>query len=379
MWSVIKKDKENWQKFSRTVNGNLEEVRAPIYIGDGRYHIKGILSNSGGFGVIYIAEDKRLLGREVLIKARKYGQSDKEKGLFSYEYCSNREEIIESVRGDVMFEYRTLTMFKKNKESRMPNVNDIVLGFSPELYGPHMSIDGEEFYYDNEEICNSEPYAVMQVIEGQNLADYASEQIDKFSTPEWEIKVLEIAKEITTILKEIHRRQKDDKGDLYYYIYRDLKPDNIMITGGRYLTLLDFGGISLVMQNADKEFISNIDGFGVKGLGTRGYRAPESITGSGMTDILDQRVDIYTLGATMMHLLVGGHINDLIDERTELLKLELLDGKCSDVTRELIEKCVAVNREDRYKDMSEVMNKIMKECFTKAKKYWNSKTEGAEA
>lgn len=379
MWSVTKREKENWQKFSRTVNGNLEEVRAPIYIGDGRYYITGILSNSGGFGVIYKAKDTRLFCRDVLIKARKYGQSDKEKGLFSYEYCNNREEIIESVRRDVMFEYNTLTMFKKNKESRMPNINNIVYGFSPELHGPHMSVDGEEFYYDNEEVCNSEPYAVMQVIEGQNLAEYALEQMDKFSTPEWEIKVLEIAKEITTILKEIHRRQKDHKGDIYYYIYRDLKPDNIMITGGRYLTLLDFGGISLVMQNADKEFISNIDGFGVKGLGTRGYRAPESITGSGMTDMLDQRVDIYTLGATMMHLLVGGHINDLIDERTELLKLELLDGKCSDVTRELIEKCVAVDREDRYKDMGEVMNKIMKECFTKAKRYWNSKAEGAEA
>ena len=370
MWEKKQYKSENWQEFSRIKDGMEERLRTPITIDDGRYEVVDILSNSGGFGVIYKAKDKVLHGRDVLVKARKYGKE----GLFVYEYNGERERRIDKIRKETLFEAKTLCSFKSNKESRLPNVNNIVKDFSPELRGPHKDVEGCTFYYDNEDVYNNEPYIVMQVIEGENLLDYAKLEREKFSTPMWEIKVLEITKEIATILRSIHKRQNTKDGRSYFYIYRDLKPDNIMITEGKYLTLLDFGGVGLVLERENGEFISNEEGFGAINIHTPGYCAPEAYPNSGMEKRLDQRVDIYSLGVTMFQLLVGGSINELVDPRLHLPLLEKLDGKCSTTTRELIERCVMYDREDRYTNMKEINDYLVLGGFKNAKEYW--KEEG---
>lgn len=368
MWERKLYKSENYQEFSQIKNKVTETIKAPIKIGNGRYEITDILSNSGGFGVIYKAKDNVLLGRNVLIKARKYGREN----LFTDELNSKREETIERIRHETLFEAKALCNFAKNKESRMPNVNNIVKDFSPELKGPHKTRDGYTFTYDNESIYNNEPYLVMQVIDGENLLDYAESNRDSFSTGAWDMKVLEIAKEITTILRSLHAHQKAANGRRCYYIYRDLKPDNIMITEGRYLTLLDFGGVGLVIERENGEFESNKPGLGVLDIYTPGYCSPEAAPGSGTGTMLDQRTDIYSLGMTMFQLLVGGSITSLVDEKTQRPLLEKLDGKCSPYTRELIEKCTAYNKENRFFNMQEVLDTIMSTTFTNAKKYWNS-------
>lgn len=71
-----------------------DALYAPEIIGK-RYVIEDVLSASGGFGIIYVAQDTRLLGRKVLIKARRY---DKEEGLFSYKNKMSRKEKIETIR-----------------------------------------------------------------------------------------------------------------------------------------------------------------------------------------------------------------------------------------------------------------------------------------
>ena len=64
---------KNIQVFKRFKDG--EPVVAPVCIGNGRYIVESILSNEGGFGVIYNAKDTRLANRRVLIKANKYENS----------------------------------------------------------------------------------------------------------------------------------------------------------------------------------------------------------------------------------------------------------------------------------------------------------------
>ena len=71
MWVSHRNELDNTQVFFNKDN-NEEKIIAPIYIGNKRYIIKDILSNSGGFGIIYIAIDTRLNNREVLVKANKY-------------------------------------------------------------------------------------------------------------------------------------------------------------------------------------------------------------------------------------------------------------------------------------------------------------------
>lgn len=370
MWVVEKYEDANVQKFSRQKGNMSQKIYAPIYIGEGRYEIQSILSVSGGFGIIYNAVDKRLGNRRVLIKARRY---DNETGLFLFKNDPSRKDKIEKIRQATSFEYDALITFKTGLESRMPNVNDIVEGFCPSIYGPHTAMDGEYFYCEDQDLVNSEPYIIMQMIEGENLGEYVDKGIETImkereykSYHQWERAVLEYAKELATILEGFHRPEKIN-GKKKYYIYQDLKPDNIMITSDRFITLLDFGGITLVVEMEDGRTKSNYKNLGSPGLGTFGYRAPEMCDPSQL-DKLDKRVDVYTLGATIYHLLTGERLNEVLDIKNEQIPVEKLKGKCTDATYELVKKCTELDREKRYADLKEVRTKIVNECFGDVKK-----------
>lgn len=126
-----KKIIDNNKQIFSAKTGKNQEFLAPIYVGDdNRYEIYDILSVSGGFGIIYRARDTRLGNHEVLIKSRRY---DGEPGLFVFKGDKSREAKIEKIREKTLFEAESLKMFKQNRESRMPILNDIVFGFSPSV------------------------------------------------------------------------------------------------------------------------------------------------------------------------------------------------------------------------------------------------------
>jgi tetratricopeptide (TPR) repeat protein/predicted Ser/Thr protein kinase len=79
-------------------------------------------------------------------------------------------------------------------------------------------------------------------------------------------------------------------------IHRDLKPGNIMVTPERQTFVMDFGLAK--PERAD----SSISASGVV-LGTPHYMSPEQATGH--VRAVDHRADIYSLGATLYHLLAG--------------------------------------------------------------------------
>ena len=371
-------------KYKRKVN-NSEKLQtftdekgvsflAPLYVGDDRYELYDILSAAGGFGIIYKAQDKRLEGHEVLIKARRY---DNEPGLFTYQNDSSRESRIEKIREKTLFEAECLKMFKDNRESRMPILNDIVWGFSPSIYGPHKDIDGNEYYIKDDYIYD-EPYIVMQVIEGVNLWDYVKEGPEAIvyskgykSYFEWEMQVLGYMKEIATIFSSFHRLRT--KGDLsYYYIYQDLKPENIILSHERYVTLLDFGGITRIKvtlrpdeNGMMREYTET--SMGSPGLGTFGFKAPEA-RNSALVKTLDKRCDIYTLGATMYQMLTGFDFADiLIDEEADIPLEKSLKGVCSDSTYDVLKKCLERDREKRYADVMDLRKDIVEKCFMDVK------------
>ena len=364
----------NRQIFSRNT-GRYQEFLAPNFVGDeNRYELYDILSVAGGFGIIYRARDMRLGGHEVLIKCRRY---DGEPGLFSFQNDTSRKEKIEVIRDKTLFEAECLKMFKQNRESRMPILNDIVFGFSPSIYGPHKDYLGCEYYID-EEYVYDEPYIVMQVINGTNLWDMVKGGIQNLcrergykSFFEWERSVLEYAKELTTIFSEFHKPQRDDRGD-FYYIYQDLKPENIILSHDRFLTLLDFGGITKIKLKTRTNIRGQIErysetGNGSPGLGTFGFQAPEA-RNSAMIKNLDQRCDIYTLGATMYQLLTGFDMAEILEtEDSEIPLKETLGGVCSENTFAVLKKCLERDREKRYKTMLEVRTDIVNNCFKDVK------------
>lgn len=370
-----KKIIDNNKQIFSAKTGKNQEFLAPIYVGDdNRYEIYDILSVSGGFGIIYRARDTRLGNHEVLIKSRRY---DGEPGLFVFKGDKSREAKIEKIREKTLFEAESLKMFKQNRESRMPILNDIVFGFSPSIYGPHTDSAGKEYIIEEDYVYN-EPYIVMQVINGTNLWDVVKGGIQELchdrgykSYFEWERCVLEYAKELTTIFSEFHRPRKAEQDD-YYYIYQDLKPENIILSHDRFLTLLDFGGITKIKLKVRKNIDGrseriNETGSGSPGLGTFGFQAPEAHNPA-MLKNLDQRCDIYTLGATLFQLLTGFDMADILETQDSEIPLEkALKDVCSEATYMVLDKCLQRDREKRYNTMAEVRSDIVNKCFKDVK------------
>lgn len=84
-------------------------------------------------------------------------------------------------------------------------------------------------------------------------------------------------------------------------------------------------------------------------LGTQGYAAPEQYGGHGQTDA---RTDIYTLGATMYHLLTG-HNPSL--PPYEMYPIRRWNPALSSGLEEIVLKCTQRNPNDRYQSCAELM------------------------
>ncbi len=76
-------------------------------------------------------------------------------------------------------------------------------------------------------------------------------------------------------------------------VHRDIKPDNIMLTSSGRAKLADLG-LAKVGDDVENNETEEV-------MGTPQYISPEQLTG----DTLDNRTDIYSLGATFYHFLTG--------------------------------------------------------------------------
>jgi response regulator RpfG family c-di-GMP phosphodiesterase len=138
--------------------------------------------------------------------------------------------------------------------------------------------------YDCGEVNNGEGtvlhYLVMEYVEGLNLERLVSEQGPLSLT-----RTCDLGLQVANALAEAHRHK---------LIHRDIKPSNIIITPDSQAKLLDFGlacGINS-RRLTDPGAV----------LGTLGYMAPEQAQDPRK---VDQRADIYSLGATLFWAITG--------------------------------------------------------------------------
>ena len=140
-------------------------------------------------------------------------------------------------------------------------------------------------------------------------------------------------------------------------VHRDVKPKNIMINKDDVVKLADMG---LARETSDEKAAENEKG---KAFGTPYYIAPEQIRG--LKDI-DGRADIYALGATLFHM-VTGRVPFEASAPSEVMKKHLkepltppdhINTALTAGISEVIEVMMAKNRNERYKNMEEVMGDL---------------------
>ncbi len=120
-------------------------------------------------------------------------------------------------------------------------------------------------------------YLVLEFINGKDLEGVLHETQSFFP----EDRVIGWAIELCDVLSYLHKHKPEP------IIFRDMKPSNVMINQDDHIVLVDFGIAKLFKE-------------GQKGtmIGTEGYSPPEQYRGEATP-----RADIYSLGATMHHLL----------------------------------------------------------------------------
>jgi serine/threonine protein kinase len=88
-------------------------------------------------------------------------------------------------------------------------------------------------------------------------------------------------------------------------VHRDIKPENIMIRGGGYVKVLDFGLAKLTEQpsqtDTEAPTIARVDTDPGTVMGTADYMSPEQSRGLRV----DSRTDIFSLGVVIYEMITG--------------------------------------------------------------------------
>lgn len=176
-------------------------------------------------------------------------------------------------------------------------------------------------------------YVVMDYIEGRTLTDILKEE----GAQPQEL-VIEWAKQLADALAYLHSLDPP-------VIYRDMKPSNIMLKPEGNIKLIDFGTAKEFNQENIADTIA---------LGTKGYAAPEQFgdaAGRGIHNT-DVRTDIYSLGATLYHLVTG---NNPTEPPYEMRPIREWNKQLSKGLEKIIEKCIQPNPENRFQSCAELL------------------------
>ena len=213
-----------------------------------RYKIIEFISQ-GGMGAIYKAEDLRLEGRTCAVKE-----------MWTSVNVGGGENL-EQVQ--VQF-HREASVLARLDHPNLPKVSD---------------------YFAE----SNRDYLVMDFVPGKDLKQLMDEARQKAKILP-EKSVLDWAGQILDALEYLHTQDPP-------VLHRDIKPANIRLTPTGVIKLVDFGLVKLMVS--DKERTVTV----LQGRGTAQYTPLEQYGGdTGHTDV---RSDIYSLGATLYHLLTN--------------------------------------------------------------------------
>ena len=173
----------------------------------------------------------------------------------------------------------------------------------------------------------------MKYVKGRTLSQYVL--CDDFSIQ----KAIKILIKVCKALTHAHN---------HGIIHRDIKPDNIMIGEHEEVYLLDWG---ISLDKRDSQSVNQ----GM--VGTLGYMAPEMLYGTPKK--IDERTDVYLLGATLHEILTSEVRHTHTDKHhiQEVIKLShpyKYSSDISEVLAELCNRCCAKKKDQRPSTITEV-------------------------
>mgnify|MGYP000302840424 CR=1 FL=1 len=223
---------------------HLGRVAALPEFGDERYSVVREVGR-GGMGTVYLAHDN-VLDRDVALK------------------------VSNAARPDPALEARVRTealVLARLEHPGIVPIHDV--GTLP---------DGRLFY-------------IMKLVRGRTLEEYLSDRHDP-------IERLRVFERVCEPVAFAHARG---------VVHRDLKPGNIMVGSFGEVLVMDWG-VAKVLAEPEREAPASAaaaDGDTEPGtvLGTRGFMPPEQA--SGRVDLIDQRTDVFALGALLHWMLAA--------------------------------------------------------------------------
>jgi serine/threonine protein kinase len=248
-----------------------------------RYRIEKHIGQ-GGMGKVYVATDERF-NSTVAIK----------------------ETVFEDKNLRKAFE-REARLLNSLKHSALPRVSD------------HFNEDDGQFL-------------VMEYIAGDDLAEMMEHSGEAFTLQD----VLKWANQLCDALTYLHSQD---------IIHRDIKPQNLKLTPGGQIVLLDFGLAKGNPTDAQHQTAAkSIFGY------SRSYASLEQIQGTGT----EPRSDLYSLSATLYHLLTGippadaltRAMNVLNGQPDPLIAANIINNKVPAGVAAILQKTMALNASER--------------------------------
>lgn len=190
--------------------------------------------------------------------------------------------------------------------------------------------------YCEEEIEGGALFVISEYVSGITMDTHVNTQL--VSLPH-DTRIRKIIEEFLPILDAVAYLHE------MRIIHRDIKPENIMLQEGYLPKLMDLG-----VAKADLFYDAHLCG----SIGSLPFAAPEQIVPENVEAQVDERSDIYSLGATLAFLIEGSFPADLSD--------------CPNALQAAIFKATQEKPKDRYDNVVSFKDDLHKSLFNKEEK-----------
>ncbi len=289
----------------------------------GKYRMIGLIGK-GAEGDVYLAQDADLHRKVAIKRVYKWQDKQRDEEDDGVEDAVKEEMIREAGCGKEEKEAGCSTE-KIGRNRRILQEADILR----QLKHPMLPVIYDLLWEDD--IW----YMVMEYIQGVTLQEY----IEKNGCVA-EQRVYAWAEQLLDVMCYLHTRKPP-------VIYRDLKPQNVMVCSDDKLRLIDFGA-------------AHWRNFGARAMrmaATPGYGAPEQFGRVGKGIYADERSDIYALGMLLYFVVTGTD-----PARPPYTLLEIKDHQyfVGDWLEQIIRRCIREDPAERYQMVQEIRKDMYK-------------------